>query len=120
VKLAPEELGHMSDADIAAELTNVPGTGALVSRAVREVSSAPPRRLAHRGFQRTRRLCPAWGIAVPTPKALDALGDPFRPYRSVVAYSTWKVSADPDLLATQGMATRASSSDVAALAHSRQ
>jgi hypothetical protein len=29
----------MSDADIAAELTNVPGTGALVGRAVREVPS---------------------------------------------------------------------------------
>jgi 3-methyladenine DNA glycosylase/8-oxoguanine DNA glycosylase len=35
-----------------------------------------------------------------TPKALDALGDPFRPYRSVVAYYTWKVSAAPDLFAT--------------------
>jgi DNA-3-methyladenine glycosylase II len=42
----------------------------------------------------------AWGIEVPTPKALDGLGDLFRPYRSVVAYYTWKVSADPDLFAT--------------------
>jgi 3-methyladenine DNA glycosylase/8-oxoguanine DNA glycosylase len=57
----------------------------------------------HRGFQRTSRLCPAWGIAVPTPKALDALGDSLRPYRSVVAYYTWKVSADPDLFATSSV-----------------
>jgi hypothetical protein len=43
----------MSDADIAAEPVNGPGAGALVSRAVPDVSPAPPRRLAHRGYQRT-------------------------------------------------------------------
>ena len=64
---------------------------------------AVPRRLAHRGFQRTRLLCRRLGIEVPTRKALDALGDPFQPYRSVVAYYTWKVSADPDLFATSSV-----------------
>ena len=46
---------------------------------------------------------PAWGIAVPAPRALDGLGNPLRPYRSVVACSTWKVSADPDLFATSSV-----------------
>ncbi len=32
----------------------------------------------------------AWGIAMPTPKALDALGEPYRPYRSVVAWYCWR------------------------------
>ena len=40
---------------------------------------------------------------MPIPNALDALGDPFRPYRSIVAYDTWKASADPDLFATSSV-----------------
>jgi DNA-3-methyladenine glycosylase II len=45
---------------------------------------------------------PPPGNRGPTPKALDALGA-FRPYRSVVAYYAWKVSADPDLFATSSV-----------------
>jgi hypothetical protein len=103
VKPAPEELRHTCDADIAAEPVNGPGTGALVSRDVPDVSPAPPRRLAHRGFLRTRANYARQGIEGPTPRALDALGDPFRPYGSVVAYYASKVSADPDLFATSSV-----------------
>jgi DNA-3-methyladenine glycosylase II len=35
----------------------------------------------------------AWGIPAPTPRQLEPLGDPFRPYRSVVAWYCWRAAA---------------------------
>ena len=32
----------------------------------------------------------AWGVAMPAPKELAALGDRFRPYRSVAAWYCWR------------------------------
>lgn len=38
----------------------------------------------------------AWGLpATPAPKELEALGEPFRPYRSVVAWYCWRVLDGP-------------------------
>jgi DNA-3-methyladenine glycosylase II len=34
----------------------------------------------------------AWGIPMPTPRQLEPLGDPFRPYRTVVAWYCWRAS----------------------------
>lgn len=34
----------------------------------------------------------AWGVPTPTPKQLDALGDPYRPYRSVLAWYCWRAA----------------------------
>ena len=34
----------------------------------------------------------AWGIPTPTAKELDPLGDPYRPYRSVVAWYCWRAA----------------------------
>lgn len=34
----------------------------------------------------------AWGIPTPTPKQLEPLGEPYRPYRSVVAWYCWRAS----------------------------
>ncbi len=34
----------------------------------------------------------AWGVPVPTPRELEALGDPYRPYRSVVAWYCWRAT----------------------------
>jgi len=34
----------------------------------------------------------AWGIPTPTAKQLDPLGDPYRPYRSVVAWYCWRAA----------------------------
>jgi DNA-3-methyladenine glycosylase II len=32
----------------------------------------------------------AWSIPTPTPKQLELLGEPYRPYRSVVAWYCWQ------------------------------
>lgn len=34
----------------------------------------------------------AWEIPMPTPKQLEALGEPYRPYRSVVAWYCWRAT----------------------------
>lgn len=34
----------------------------------------------------------AWGIPMPAPKQLEALGEPYRPYRSVVAWYCWRAT----------------------------
>ena len=34
----------------------------------------------------------AWGIPTPTPKALEALGEPYHPYRSIVAWYCWRAN----------------------------
>jgi DNA-3-methyladenine glycosylase II len=34
----------------------------------------------------------AWGIPMPTAKQLEPLGEPYRPYRSVVAWYCWRAS----------------------------
>ncbi|HEX5188399.1 MAG TPA: hypothetical protein VFW16_02590 [Streptosporangiaceae bacterium] len=34
----------------------------------------------------------AWGIPTPTPRQLEQLGDPYRPYRSVVAWYCWRAA----------------------------
>jgi DNA-3-methyladenine glycosylase II len=34
----------------------------------------------------------AWGIPTPIPKQLEALGEPYRPYRSVVAWYCWRAA----------------------------
>lgn len=42
----------------------------------------------------------AWGIPTPTPKQLESLGDPYHPYRSVVAWYCWR-AADLDSAVTR-------------------
>ncbi|MCW2907567.1 MAG: alkA [Actinomycetia bacterium] len=34
----------------------------------------------------------AWQIPMPTPKQLDLLGEPYRPYRTVVAWYSWRAA----------------------------
>jgi DNA-3-methyladenine glycosylase II len=34
----------------------------------------------------------AWEIPPPTPKQLDALGEPYHPYRSIVAWYCWRAA----------------------------
>jgi DNA-3-methyladenine glycosylase II len=34
----------------------------------------------------------AWGLPTPAPKQLEALGEPYRPYRSVVAWYCWRAA----------------------------
>jgi len=92
VVLDPAGLRRESDADVVARLTSVRGIGKWSAEMflmfqLRRLDVWPTGDLGVRkGFGL------AWGIPMPTAKQLDPLGDPFRPYRSVVAWYCWRAA----------------------------
>ncbi len=81
-----------SDTEVVARLTTVRGIGKWTAEMflmfqLRRLDVWPTGDLGVRkGFGL------AWGIATPTAKQLEPLGDPFRPYRSVVAWYCWRAA----------------------------
>lgn len=92
VVLDPAGLRRESDADVVTRLTTVRGIGKWSAEMflmfqLRRLDVWPTGDLGVRkGFGL------AWGIPMPTAKQLDPLGDPFRPYRSVVAWYCWRAA----------------------------
>jgi len=92
VVLDPAGLRTESDAEVAARLTTVRGIGKWTAEMflmfqLRRLDVWPTGDLGVRkGFGL------AWGIPTPTAKELEPLGDPFRPYRSVVAWYCWRAA----------------------------
>ena len=90
VVLDPRRLARQSDAEVAARLTTVRGIGKwsadmFLLHQLRRLDVWPTGDLAIR-----KGFALAWGVALPTPKLLDALGEPYRPYRSIVAWYCWR------------------------------
>jgi DNA-3-methyladenine glycosylase II len=92
VVLDPAGLRKESDAEVVARLTTVRGIGKWTSEMflmfqLRRLDVWPTGDLGVRkGFGL------AWGIPTPAAKELEPLGDPFRPYRSVVAWYCWRAA----------------------------
>ncbi len=92
VVLDPKGLRAQSDAEVVARLSAVRGIGKWTSEMflifqLRRLDVWPTGDLGVRkGFGL------AWGIPTPTVKELDPLGDPYRPYRSVVAWYCWRAA----------------------------
>jgi DNA-3-methyladenine glycosylase II len=92
VHLNPRQLARESDEEVAARLTAVRGIGKWTADMflmfqLRRLDIWPTGDLGvRRGFGL------AWGIPIPTAKELDALGEPYHPYRSVVAWYCWRAS----------------------------
>jgi len=90
VVLEPRKLARESDDEVAARLTAVRGIGSWSAQMflifqLRRLDVWPVGDLAVRkGFGL------AWGVPVPTPKQLELLGEPYRPYRSIVAWYCWR------------------------------
>ncbi len=92
VVLSPRELGRQSDEEIIARLSTVRGIGRWTAEMflmfqLRRLDIWPTGDL---GVRRGYAL--AWGVAVPTAKQLEPLGEPFRPYRSVAAWYCWRAA----------------------------
>jgi len=90
VVLEPRRLARLSDAEIAARLTSVRGIGQWTADMflmfqLRRLDIWPTLDL---GVRRGYGL--AWDVPTPTAKALDLLGEAYRPYRSVVAWYCWR------------------------------
>jgi DNA-3-methyladenine glycosylase II len=92
VVLEPAVRGGQSDDEVVARLSGVRGIGTWTAQIflifqLRRLDVWPTGDLGVRkGFGL------AWGIPTPTPKQLEALGDPYRPYRSVVAWYCWRAA----------------------------
>jgi DNA-3-methyladenine glycosylase II len=90
VVLDPRRLARMSDEEITARLSTVKGIGKwsadifLMFR-LRRLDVWPTGDL---GVRKGYSL--AWRVPLPTEKQLIPLGDPYRPYRSVVAWYCWR------------------------------
>jgi DNA-3-methyladenine glycosylase II len=92
VVLDPAGLRTESDAEVVARLSTVRGIGKWTAEMflmfqLRRLDVWPTGDLAVRkGFGL------AWGIPTPTAKELDPMGDPYRPYRSVLAWYCWRAA----------------------------
>jgi DNA-3-methyladenine glycosylase II len=92
ITLDPTGLSRESDDEIVARLSSVRGIGKWSAEMfllfqLRRPDVWPTGDLAVRkGFAR------AWEIAIPTPKQLDGLGEPYRPYRSTLAWYCWQAA----------------------------
>jgi DNA-3-methyladenine glycosylase II len=92
VVLDPTGLRAQSDAEVVARLSEVRGIGKWTAEMflmfqLRRLDVWPTGDLGVRkGFGL------AWGIPTPTVKELEPLGEPYRPYRSVLAWYCWRAA----------------------------
>jgi DNA-3-methyladenine glycosylase II len=92
VILDPPRLRRLSDDDVVARLSEVRGIGKWTAEMflmfqLQRLDVWPTGDL---GIRKGFGL--AWGIPTPTPKQLEPLGEPFRPYRSVLAWYCWRAA----------------------------
>jgi DNA-3-methyladenine glycosylase II len=90
VSLSPRVLARESDAEVRARLITVRGIGPwtidmFLMFQLRRLDIWPTGDLAVR-----RGYALAWHVPTPTARELDPLGDPYRPYRSVLAWYCWR------------------------------
>ena len=92
VILSPRGLSRESNEEIIARLSAVRGIGKWTAEMfllfqLRRLDVWPTGDL---GVRRGYGL--AWQVPTPTAKELDPLGDPYRPYRSIVAWYCWRAA----------------------------
>ena len=92
VVLSPRGLSRQSDDEIITRLSTVRGIGRWTAQMfllfqLRRPDVWPTGDL---GVRRGYGL--AWRVAMPTAAELESLGDPYRPYRSVVAWYCWRAA----------------------------
>ncbi len=92
VLLSPPRLARESDEEIIARLSTVRGIGRWTSEMflmfqLRRLDVWP---VGDLGIRHGYGL--AWQVPTPTAKELQPLGDPYRPYRSVLAWYCWRAA----------------------------
>ena len=92
VLLAPPRLARESDEEIIARLSTVRGIGRWTAEMfllfqLRRLDVWP---VGDLGVRRGYGL--AWQVPTPTARELQPLGDPYRPYRSVLAWYCWRAA----------------------------
>jgi DNA-3-methyladenine glycosylase II len=90
VVLDPRRLARESDQDVVTRLTAVRGIGKWSAEIflmfqLRRMDVWPTGDLGVR-----KGFALAWNVPMPTPKQLDLLGEPYHPYRTIVAWYCWR------------------------------
>ena len=90
VILSPRGLSRQSDEEVIARLSTVRGIGPWTAQMflmfrLRRLDVWP---VGDFGVRQGYGL--AWKVPMPTARELEPLGDPYRPYRSVVAWYCWR------------------------------
>jgi DNA-3-methyladenine glycosylase II len=90
VVLAPRRLSRLPDEEVIARLSTVRGIGPWTAQmflmfSLRRLDVWP---VGDFGVRQGYGL--AWKIAMPTARELEPLGEPYRPYRTVVAWYCWR------------------------------
>ncbi len=86
-----DRIGRLGDEEIVAHLTQVRGIGPWTAHMFLLITLGRPDVWPTGDYGVRAGFARAWGLPdVPKPKELDVLGEPFRPYRSVVAWYCWR------------------------------
>jgi DNA-3-methyladenine glycosylase II len=90
VALSPRGFPHRSDEQVIASLSTVRGIGPWTAQMflifrLRRLDVWP---VGDFGVRQGYGL--AWRVPTPTARELEPLGDPYRPYRTVVAWYCWR------------------------------
>jgi DNA-3-methyladenine glycosylase II len=90
VILSPRRLSRQSDEEVIARLSSVRGIGPWTAQMflifrLRRLDVWP---VGDFGVRQGYGL--AWKVPMPTARELEPLGDPYRPYRTVVAWYCWR------------------------------
>lgn len=89
VELEPEKLERLDDEEVIRQLTNVRGVGKWSAETFLIFQLGRLDVWPTGGLGIRRGYAAAWSVPVPSPKQLEPLGDPYRPYRSVLAWYCW-------------------------------
>ena len=112
VVLDTESLGELGDDEVIAQLSRVRGIGPG-SAQMFLIFHLPRLDVWPVGDLAVRKgYGLAWGVPTPTPKPLEAAGDAYRPYRTLVAWYCWAVAADPAFSEADSAAPEAREPDV--------
>lgn len=92
VPLDADDLRQEGDADVVKRLSTVRGIGRWTAEMflMFQLGRLDVWPTGDLGVRKGYGL--AWGIPTPTPKQLDALGEPYHPYRTVVAWFCWRAA----------------------------
>ncbi len=92
VVLEPRGLARESDEEVIARLSAVRGIGRWTAEMflIFQLRRPDVWPVGDLGVRRGYGL--AWNIPMPTPRQLQVLGEPFRPYRTVVAWYCWRAA----------------------------
>jgi DNA-3-methyladenine glycosylase II len=92
VLLSPRQLSRESDTEIVARLSAVRGIGKWSAEMFLMFQLRRPDVWPTGDLSVRKGYGLAWGIPTPTVKQLDALGEPYHPYRSIVAWYCWRAA----------------------------